>query len=1015
VIETFSRQEVLNVAFARALHDERIVVAPESVLRYDGRRRLPDVIVRYQVLLMIIEGEIDDQPEAAEKAYRAARRRLEEGLTHIAVGVVYPSRLRNLPYEELWREFHRTKLRFTVLTISALEPRFTTGSFKAFREALEHAYEHLLQEDEVERATEIIDGAVERFAEFVLQRFYNRDKITKAIAEALEMPYDPESKPKRKRKPTEHHDAADAPEDDSAPEPQARSEMEHYGGVCRIGGLVVMNALIFQEILSQHDSSVKNLQTALAERTPVFTFTRHWQHILETINYYPIFHLAQKVLSKLPNTPLTLELFEALIQSALRITSMRAALQHDLMGRVYHRLLAQAKYLGTYYTSVPAAILLLKLALDPKRWDVAWHDLDAIRQLRVADLACGSGTLLMAAANTITSNHVSTSSYMGLAPHRAELQKALSEEIIYGYDVLASAVHLTASTLALRAPEQPFAKMNLFALPLGGEGLKLGSLEFGNTFEIALQQDLFGSAKQVTGEGERTLYQAPLPKLDLCVMNPPFVRSTKGNLLFGSMPAHLRRDMQKRLQRMIQQRNLSASTTAGLGSIFVAVAHPYIKEGGRIALVLPKALLSGVAWAKTRQLLNQHYRLEYLVVSHDPERWNFSYNTDLSEVLLVARKVTDDESGMPEGERPDLYALPKPKGNGAPTIHVIRHNPLAKAEHEGVVVINLRHNVHTAMEALVVSWRAMDTEHAKFLGRQGGTAIYYGDDQLAETCLVPDSVIAENWMLPCAFAQIDLARAAYHLLHNEVWTPGARRNAPIKLCKLSELGVLGPDSRDVMDGFELTRTRTIYPAFWGHTASEVVTIAQQHNQYLTPRPFPLPGRPLRLAEDLLPLAGRLLLGARMRLNTQRLFAVYLPQPVLSNVWWSFSFHRPNERHKPDERREKALALWLNSTLHILIVLANRVETQGAWVKFNKPTLANLPVLNVKKLTPKRLDSLAEAYDRLCEQTLLPFPQMGSDPVRAEIDKALSEALGLPDLSNLRMLLAQEPVISLKRL
>jgi hypothetical protein len=41
--------------------------------------------------------------------------------------------------------------------------------------------------------------------------------------------------------------------------------------------------------------------------------------------------------------------------------------------------------------------------------------------------------------------------------------------------------------------------------------------------------------------------------------------------------------------------------------------------------------------------------------------------------------------------------------------------------------------------------------------------------------------------------------------------------------------------------------------------------------------------------------------------------------------------------------------------------------------------------------------------------------MASDPVRAEIDKVVAEALGLPDFSVLRTLLAREPIISLRRL
>lgn len=995
------RQETLNIALAQILHAEGIITAPESVVRADERRRLPDIILDYRGLRLMIEGEVNDQLEADQKARQAARRRLEEGLAHIAVGVVYPAPLRNVPFKKLHRAVHESRLRFVVLIPSALDASFVEGKVSDLRDVLERAYDHLLQEDEVSAAVAIIEAAVEQFAQAAAQHFYQR---MPEIAEELEMVYQPRTRRRRAAEPEDDEEG----EAELSSRAEMTSETAHYLGVAHIAGLIVLNALIFQEILAQHEPSVPNLVSVFAQRTPLLTFSEHWQRICEEIDYYPIFHLARRVLLKLPSSPAILELFEALIRAALRIAEMRAALQHDLMGRVYHRLLSQAKFLGTYYTSVPAATLLLKLALNPARWQVDWSNFDEVRQFRVADLACGTGTLLMATADAITNNHMNTCSEKGVESRRAALQKALAEEILYGYDVLASAIHLTASTLALRAPEQTFQKMNLFALPLGGEGVHLGSLEFGNAFQITLPQDMFGSARQVTGSGDSVTYYAPLPKLDLCVMNPPFVRSVGGNLLFGSLPEPVRSKMQKRLQRMIQQRNLSASTTAGLGALFVAVAHPYIKEGGRIALVLPKALLSGVAWEKTRQLINQHYRLEYLVASHDPERWNFSDSTDLSEVLLIARKVTDDESGMPEGERPDLYDLPS-NGNGNPTIFTLRRNPLAKEHFQGMVAINLCRNVHTVLEALTVAQVVARTEHVSLVSGQGETSIYYGDTEMATTCLVPYEVAAEHWMLPCAFAQIDLIRTARNLMRGELWIPGVRRRTALNLCRLSELGDLGPDRRAIHNAFELSKRRTLYRAFWGHDSSQVVSIAQKPNRYLKARTSVAPKTQLGRPESLLPRSAQLLLSERMWLNTQRLFAVYLSEPVLSNVWWSFQFNHP------DERREKALALWLNGTPHILVALANRIETRGAWVQFKKQTLAALPVLDVRLLTDWQLDRLVEAYDKLCNETLLPFPMMEHDPVRAAIDAALSEALALPDLSGLRLLLGQEPVISLKRL
>jgi hypothetical protein len=52
------------------------------------------------------------------------------------------------------------------------------------------------------------------------------------------------------------------------------------------------------------------------------------------------------------------------------------------------------------------------------------------------------------------------------------------------------------------------------------------------------------------------------------------------------------------------------------------------------------------------------------------------------------------------------------------------------------------------------------------------------------------------------------------------------------------------------------------------------------------------------------------MSERLRLNTQRLTAVCLPQDVLTNTWW------PVRLRHPDKRKDKALALWQNSTLGI---------------------------------------------------------------------------------------------------
>jgi type I restriction-modification system DNA methylase subunit len=176
--------------------------------------------------------------------------------------------------------------------------------------------------------------------------------------------------------------------------------------VCRIASLTLINAMIFQQVLAERDTRVQSLSRAIRTGNVAESLLETWTFILEKIDYIPIFTTANEIVKDLVGVPDADSALRRLGDAALRITSKRAALRHDLMGRIYHRLLADAKYFGAFYTTVPAATILLKLTFDPADGDIDWSKLDQIAKLRIADLACGTGTLLKASLQTIVENHV---------------------------------------------------------------------------------------------------------------------------------------------------------------------------------------------------------------------------------------------------------------------------------------------------------------------------------------------------------------------------------------------------------------------------------------------------------------------------------------------------------------------------------------------------------------------------------------------------------------------------------
>jgi hypothetical protein len=742
----------------------------------------------------------------------------------------------------------------------------------------------------------------------------------------------------------------------------------------RVAGLTLINALVFQEQLSRTNRRVQTL-ARLRSRSPLRTaLIDHWDFIIREIDYVPIFELGVKLLQALPSAPHVEQALQQALRTAEKVLARQAALRHDLMGRVYHRLLAEAKYLGTYYTSVPAATLLLKLALAPEAWpQVNWESPEDVARLRIADLACGTGTLLMAAIQAIIDNHVLKSADKGLSPQLSDLHRKLVEQVVWGYDVLLSAVHLTASTIALLSPEVVFQHMCLYLLPLGGPQGRLGSIEFLEAPCVTVGGYLFGpvpEAVHVAPKGS-VVRSVCLPDggCDVVTMNPPFTRSVGGNLLFGSRPASERKAMQRKLSKLLRTCRAKANTTAGLGSVFVAVAdRPWtLKPGGRLALVLPKTVLTGVAWADTRQLLAESYTLEYVVVSHEPGRWNFSENTNLSEVLLVARKksATDDDAG---------------------------------AE---TCWINLSRNPRNVTEALAIAHSLKATRPASFLGA-AVTHLKTNGQEWGEIFRVPWRELRSGpWFLG-AFARTDLNRIAFDLIRRH-----RMLSKPVPVTVLRDILELGPDCRDVHDGFTRSKSPTRYPAFWDHDSAKVRTMDFTPNAYLAPRETAAHGRPFRDPELLWGRSGRVLIAERLWLKTARVVAGRTTRPVLGNVWWPCS-----PKGKTGVAEEKAIALWLNSTPGLILLLAHRTETRGAWVKFKKPSLEEMPVLNVAELPKSCVGQLAEAFDSLKDRELRPLPEMDRDQVRAEIDRTVAKALKLPQLDEVRELLAREPVICL---
>ena len=100
---------------------------------------------------------------------------------------------------------------------------------------------------------------------------------------------------------------------------------------------------------------------------------------------------------------------------------------------------------------------------------------------------------------------------------------------------------------------------------------------------------------------------------------------------------------------------------------------------------------------------------------------------------------------------------------------------------------------------------------------------------------------------------------------------------------------------------------------------------------------------------------------------------------------------------------------------LLTIMAQRTSTEGGWVAMKKADLEELPVLDIRQLSPAQLHKMSELFDEMVDAEFERLLGMANCPSQRSLDDGVSRILGLADLGTLRTLLASEPAVSNRRL
>ncbi len=131
----------------------------------------------------------------------------------------------------------------------------------------------------------------------------------------------------------------------------------------RMAMAIIANALTFHLMIAG-ERDIPNLDQMREGGNGIHKgdVVRVWTHIANNINYLPIFKTAKNLLLPMSDR-LAMIVLETLSGVAQKLAGTGVARSHDLAGRVFQRLIADRKFLATFYTRPTAAVLLSELAV----------------------------------------------------------------------------------------------------------------------------------------------------------------------------------------------------------------------------------------------------------------------------------------------------------------------------------------------------------------------------------------------------------------------------------------------------------------------------------------------------------------------------------------------------------------------------------------------------------------------------------------------------------------------------
>jgi len=636
----------------------------------------------------------------------------------------------------------------------------------------------------------------------------------------------------------------------------------------------------------------------------------------------------------------------------------------DLLGTIFHDLVPfeVRKSIAAFYTNVLAAELLAWLSIDR-------HD------VKVADFAVGSGGLLVAAYRR--KRHLLENE----RTFTAEDHRRFVEEELLGIDVMPFAANVAACHLALQSPEYFTNKVNIAIwdsteLEPGRTIPSIASLKFVMKGQTDLEmfvkpEDAKKGVVSLTGEIPKEI---KLDTYDVVIMNPPFTRQER-------IPKEYKLKLDERFKEYMKY----SHGQLGYFGYFIFLADKFLRDNGRMALVLPATVLRIKSCEGIRKLWSEKYHVEYIVTTW--HRSAFSESVRFREILIVAKKGEPAENAKTVVAV--LKKLPSSPGEAIDIVQLIK-----KSENDW-------QDSKIVVQVYDYSKFRRDTKNwFKWISLKDLTLLDLMEKLLNSEKLVPLSEIAEA-------QECDLRHYKFKNFHGFILSHISRSRKKNDIWIVDKVGDEEIFAKCITFGWKVpVPLNALGRGLRRLSYVETIDVTDSAD-YLVLSWFDGIedlARPLLTLRDLTQLKPEIIemwkqkfdkrkcyviLGRRFDISAPgtSLIAFCSENPIVGVDAWSIKGVNGDDA--------KILTLWLNSTLNILQILTLRTETRGAWMKIHDYMLSEILVPNPKKLSLEDRKKLLNIFKRVKNTHFPSILKQLKDKHHARklIDKAWLEILG----------------------